>query len=134
MVVRELEFVSPSELAVMKKDGKITPKEQISVKADVRIGDGFNYDFLNARVLRDFLGTGSNSNKISGLKLALRDVIENELSENHRTQIKMMYWDNLSVGEIADRLGLDGSTVSRTLKVAREDIERWLRYCMKYWR
>ena len=73
-----------------------------------------------------------NGERLKRLKRAMRDVIKNELTPRQREVINMRFFDGLSGNEIAGKLGLDHSTVSRTLARARKNVYDRLKYFYKY--
>ena len=58
------------------------------------------------------------------LALALRE----EVTPRQREIIALYYGEELNMREIAQRLGVDRSTVSRTLKRGEDRLHRFLRY------
>lgn len=66
--------------------------------------------------------------KSEGLSLnAIREAVENDLTPRQRELVKMYYFDQMLMRDIADELGLEISSVSRTLKRARTKLEKSLR-------
>ena len=63
------------------------------------------------------------------IKNIIRKVIARELTPLQRELVKAYYYDGKSVTEIANIRGINKSTVSRTLKAARERIEKSMKYC-----
>lgn len=59
-------------------------------------------------------------------KLAL--VLREEVTPRQREILWLYYGEDLNTREIGDRLGLERSTVSRTLKRGEERVRRCLRY------
>lgn len=72
----------------------------------------------------------TNSEKIQKVKSAMMKVIKNELTSRQRETIVLYYYKEMGVSEIADKLGLAPSTVSRTIKRARDKIYKFLKYMM----
>lgn len=66
------------------------------------------------------------------LSMLLEDAIQNELTEREREIVTMHYFDCLTVSQIAQRLSVGKSIVSRTLVRAEEKIRRVLRYAVQY--
>ena len=62
----------------------------------------------------------------------LKDSIAEDLTSNQKKMVYLKYYEQLKNKEIAEQLGLDASTVSRTLKRARERIKKSMRLYMKY--
>jgi RNA polymerase sigma factor (sigma-70 family) len=55
-------------------------------------------------------------------------IIKDELTPSQRTIFLLRYEENLKQKEIAKRLGIDKSTVSRTLKRATDNIKKFAKY------
>ena len=58
----------------------------------------------------------------------LKKARENELSECQRRVLELRYDQGMSVTQIARYLGVNASTVSRTLRRAQERLRRCLKY------
>lgn len=71
---------------------------------------------------------GDNEQDLARLKRNLRMAREEELTARQRELLRLRYEENLSVGEIAARIGRSSSTVSRTLSRARRRLYKCLRY------
>lgn len=71
---------------------------------------------------------GTNTALIANLKKALVYVITNEISERQRQMITLYYYEKLNMPEIARQLGVNKSTVSRTLARARCNIMKRLQW------
>ena len=71
---------------------------------------------------------GDNESDLARLKRNLRMAREEELTARQRELLRLRYEENLSVGEIAARIGRSSSTVSRTLSRARRRLYKCLRY------
>ena len=69
-----------------------------------------------------------NSEQIYRLKRNLKTAIENDLTGPQRTYLSMYYFEGLSMTEIGERVGVDKSTVSRTIARARARLNRALKY------
>lgn len=64
----------------------------------------------------------------------LKKIIEDELTDNQKYIIKKYYYENKTITEIAQMKGVNKSSVSRSMKVAREKIARSLKYgTMRLW-
>lgn len=72
----------------------------------------------------------TNSEQIEKVKSAMMKVIKNELTPRQRETIVLYYYKEMGVSEIADKLDLAPSTVSRTIKRARDKIYKFLKYMM----
>ena len=71
-----------------------------------------------------------NESDVRRLKRNLRLAREEELTPRQRQLMQMRFEQNMSVSEIAQALGLDKSTVSRTITRAKQRLYKCLRYCM----
>ena len=69
-----------------------------------------------------------NSEQLERLKRNLRKAISDELTPRQRQMMEMYYFQKLNIPTIANELGLNRSTVSRTLKRGRNRIHRCLKY------
>ena len=58
----------------------------------------------------------TNSTNMRIAKEMLKDSIAEDLTPNQKEMVYLKYYEQLPNKEIAERLGLDASTVSRTLK------------------
>lgn len=74
----------------------------------------------------------TNSTNMKIAKEMLKDSIAEDLTSNQKKMVYLKYYEQLKNKEIAEQLGLDASTVSRTLKRARERIKKSMRLYMKY--
>ena len=72
----------------------------------------------------------ANESDVRRLKRNLRLAREEELTPRQRQLMQMRFEQNMSVTEIADALGLDKSTVSRTITRAKQRLYKCLRYCL----
>lgn len=71
---------------------------------------------------------GDNESDLRRLRRNLRIAREQELTARQRELLRMRYEEELSVTEIAQKLGLDKSTVSRTITRAKRRLYKCLRY------
>lgn len=71
-----------------------------------------------------------NSDQISRLKRNLRKARAQELTSRQRQIVDRYYEGGMSIQEIAGELGLDRSTVSRTLRRAKERLYHVLQYSL----
>ena len=76
--------------------------------------------------LRD--NSEDNSLLLERLRRNLRQAREKELTPRQKQMLEMHFEQNMSVSEIAQDLGVNVSTVSRTLKRAKDRIRRYLKY------
>lgn len=58
----------------------------------------------------------------------LRRAVRQELSPRQRETVEAYYFENKTMEQIARELGVNRSTVSRTLKRGVRNLERFLRY------
>ena len=71
-----------------------------------------------------------NAFQLERLRRNLRRAREQELTPRQRRMLELHYDQRLSVTEIARQLGVNPSTVSRTLGRARERLRRYLQYTL----
>ena len=72
--------------------------------------------------------SADNSKEISRLKRNLIRALQEDVTPRQRQTLLLYYSDGLNMREIGERLGVDKSTVSRTIKRG----ERRLRRCLRY--
>lgn len=72
--------------------------------------------------------SSDNSKEISRLKRNLIRALQEDITPRQRQTLLLYYSDGLNMREIGERLGVDKSTVSRTIKRG----ERRLRRCLRY--
>ena len=70
----------------------------------------------------------TNQAQMQRLKRALRDVIKNDLTPRQKEMVVLYYYEGMKMCRIAEKLNLDISTVSRTIKRARRNIYDRLKY------
>ena len=71
-----------------------------------------------------------NSDQLERLRRNLRRAREQELTPRQREILALYYDRGLKMPQIARKLGVNRSTVSRTVKRARERLYRCLRYAL----
>lgn len=69
-----------------------------------------------------------NGQEISQLKKNLGQALREEVTERQRTMIVMYYAQGLNMSEIGEILGVDKSTVSRTIHRGEARLRKCLRY------
>ena len=69
-----------------------------------------------------------NSEQYERLKRNLRKAINDDLTPRQRMMMEMYYFQKINIPAIANELGVNRSTVSRTLKRGRNRIRRCLEY------
>lgn len=72
--------------------------------------------------------SGDNSREMDRLKRNLVFALREEVTPRQREMLLLYYNEGLNMQEIADRCGLDKSTVSRTIKRGEARLQRCLRY------
>ena len=72
--------------------------------------------------------SSDNSKEISRLKRNLIRALQEDVTPRQRQTLLLYYSDGLNMREIGERLGVDKSTVSLTIKRG----ERRLRRCLRY--
>lgn len=70
----------------------------------------------------------SNSEKHRLMLKIMRNIIENELSGRQRQMIGLYYFEKMNIPEIAAALGVNRSTVSRTISRGRRNIMEKMKY------
>lgn len=73
---------------------------------------------------------GDNSERLERLRRNLRQARERELTPRQRQLLELYYDQGMTIPQIAGELGVNRSTVSRTLRRARERLYRCLRYAL----
>ena len=71
-----------------------------------------------------------NSEQMARLRRNLRRAREQELTKRQREMVALYYDQGMTMPQIAERLGVSRSTVSRTLRRARDRLYRFLRYTL----
>lgn len=71
-----------------------------------------------------------NSERLERLRRNLRQAREQELTPRQRQLLELYYDQGMTIPQIAEELGLNRSTVSRTLRRARDRLYRCLRYAL----
>lgn len=83
--------------------------------------------------IRDLLEIPVNNRaRLSVVTHALRDAIDTELTPRQREVLLMHYFDHLSGTEIAMRLGVNPSTVTRLLQRGKERLRKALRFYVEF--
>ena len=84
---------------------------------------------LEYEALQEFIGLlYIGGNLASRVRIAMNE----ELTERQRELINLYYLEEMSMTEIAQRLDLSPSTVSRTLKRGRVRLKKYLKYNGRY--
>ena len=64
----------------------------------------------------------TNNETLKKVRHALVEIIKNDLTERQKETVVLYYYKKMNMTEIADILGVNVSTVSRTLARARKNI------------
>ena len=72
--------------------------------------------------------TMSNKAEINRMKNILSKAMVSELTTRQRDCLRMYYYDNMKMKDIAVTLGLSNSTVSRHIKAAQTKLKNVARY------
>lgn len=94
---------------------------------------GTPYSIRNNEVYGDMAAwaaahAGDNENDLRRLRRNLRLARDEELTARQREMLRLHYEEALNVTQIAGRLGVSKSTVSRTLARAQRRLYKCLRY------
>ena len=73
---------------------------------------------------------GDNSERLERLRRNLRQARERELTPRQRQLVDLYFDQGMNIPQIARELGLNRSTVSRTLRRAKARLYRCLRYSL----
>lgn len=73
---------------------------------------------------------GDNGERLDRLRRNLRRAREQELTPRQRQMLALYYNRGMNIPRIAEELGVNRSTVSRTLRRARDRLYRCLRYAL----
>ena len=82
-------------------------------------------DKLELEALREFIRLVDCGGNIG---TRVRKVVDEELTERQRQMVEMYYFQRLNMPEIADKLGVSPSSVSRTIMRGRGRIRKYLKY------
>jgi len=69
-----------------------------------------------------------NSRELSRLKRNLIRALKEDVTPRQRQAMLLYYAEGLNMREIGERLGVDKSTISRTIKRGERRLQRCLRY------
>ena len=81
-----------------------------------------------------FIRRGSkntNAEQIKKLKLIVRRVIEEDLTDKQKRVIQMYYFEGKKMTEIAEEMRINKSTVSRHLKLADKKFQKIKKYSVE---
>lgn len=71
-----------------------------------------------------------NTQRLERLRRGLRQAREQELTPRQRQVLELYFDQGMNIPQIAGELGLNPSTVSRTLRRAKDRLYRCLRYAL----
>lgn len=71
-----------------------------------------------------------NSERRKRMKSAVKTALEQELTEKQRTALFLYYFEEMTMQEIAEKLGVCRSTVSRNIARAKQRIEKCAKYSL----
>lgn len=74
--------------------------------------------------------TEDNGEQLARLRRNLRRAREQELTPRQRQILELYYDQGMNMPQIAEELGVNCSTVSRTLRRAKDRLNRCLRYAL----
>lgn len=94
--------------------------------ADIRYRRGQNYAADMAAYAR--MMSEDNSNELQNIRSNLVRALQEDITARQRELLLMYYDEGLNMREIGERLGVDRSTVSRTVKRGEARLRRCLRY------
>lgn len=80
-----------------------------------------------ARVLSE---ENTNTEEMSRVKLALWRALHEDVTAKQREYMLLYYGQGLNMSEIGQQMGVDKSTVSRTLSRGRKRLKRYLQYSL----
>lgn len=83
---------------------------------------------LNMFAMRQYARENTEEFDKRHVMRALSVAIEERLTDTQRLYILDRYADHMTIKEIAEKRGVDTSTVSRTIKRARENLWEVMRY------
>ncbi len=89
-------------------------------------------EFNRSFVLEMMNGYRTNGRRLMIAMQVLHDSIEQDVTQRQREMLQMYYFDKLSTPEIAQQLRVNKSTVSRTMRRAKERIRKNLRFYFDY--
>lgn len=100
---------------------KNTRFDRFDTRASEWIGDLTVWNRQNAE---------DNSERLARLRRGLRQAREQELTPRQRQMLELYFDQGMTIPRIAEELGVNRSTVSRTLRRAKDRLYRYLRYAL----
>lgn len=92
--------------------------------------DGRSSEWLGDMTVWMRANAQDNSEQLTRLRRNLSRAREQELTTRQREMLSLYYDRGMTMPQIAERLGVSCSTVSRTLRRARDRLYRSLRYTL----
>lgn len=83
---------------------------------------------MNAKAMEEWEQGDTNADFLNHCKNAVKVALERELNDRQRQIYVMYYIDGVTIPQIAAIMGVNKSTISRTLKRANERLAKVLRY------
>ncbi|MBR4318688.1 MAG: sigma-70 family RNA polymerase sigma factor [Oscillospiraceae bacterium] len=88
---------------------------------------------IDQNLIRDFMETPcSNRKQIQLACIALKQIIQNDLTPRQQEVIQLYYYQNFNNKQIAELLHIDASTVCRTLQRAKNKIYKLMHFYIDY--
>ena len=94
--------------------------------ANIRYRRGLSYAADMAVYSREM--AASNDRQMDRLKENLSKALRQDVTERQRQYLLLYYEQGLNMRQISERLGVNKSTVSRTIKLGEARLRRCLRY------
>lgn len=90
-------------------------------------------DAKTYQAMREFIGTvalfdSGSEDEAASFRAMLRTALQEELSPVQKKYLELYYMQRNTMCDVAEQCGVNTSTVSRTLKRARTQLKRVLRY------
>ena len=96
--------------------------------ANTRYRRGKMYAADMAVYSRQMSETNTNSSELSRLKRNLLRALQEDVTDRQRQVLLLYYAEGMNMREIGEQIGVDKSTVSRTIKRGERRLQRCLRY------
>ncbi len=88
---------------------------------------------FNRYFVQEILGEpNTNEQHLELAQRALRDILEQDLTDRQKEILLHYYYEGKTEPEIAQELGVNKSTISRTLDRAKQRIRKHLRFYFDY--
>lgn len=92
--------------------------------------DNWSIDWLRDITVWTRENAEDNSRQLARLRRNLRLARQQELTARQQEMVRLYYDEGMTMPQIAAQLGVNRSTVCRTLRRARERLYRFLRYTL----